>query len=363
MKQWIDTLPGETPAEALREAMGVILTPKAIRDVPQQRGHFMVGDHGRALWPAGEVSVVAAAGRAGKTLTLVSMILDAVAGKPIGDLQPPAGDGVAVIYSAEDCVEDYSRFLVAQQAARGWDDAQMAAVLQRIRVPDLHGERARLLRTLLTQGPDRLPMATATVDYVIDSCRDLHVQVLVLETLSKLSEVEENNIGLKRFVAAAERIAEALQCSVVLVHHVSQASLPTLRELDLNTSAIRGGTALPDDARQTATIVNLGSRCEPVGDADDARTRLRVMAFPGAAVPNDERVGVYVTLDSSKSARPRPIFLRWVNTPWGPAPLVTESKAGEVAHQSWEQLVQYIHAGKAPRGNANKQPRGGRDEV
>ena len=362
MKALTTALPGETPADGLRRAMSVVLTPDAIHDVPLQRAHFMHSEHGRALWPVGEVSVVAAAGRAGKTLTLVSMILNAMVGEPIGDLRPPTSDGVTVIYSSEDDVQDYSRFLAGQQAARRWSDERMADVLQRLRIPELHGDRARPLRTLLTQGLDRMPMATATVDYIIDACRDLHVQVLVLETLSKLVEVEENNLGLKRFVAAAERIAEALGCAVVLVHHVSQASLPSLRELDLTTSAIRGGTALPDDARQTATIVNLGSRCEPVGDADDARTRLREMAFPGAAVPDDERVGVFVTLDSSKSARPRPIFLRWVTTDWGPAPLVTESKAGEVAHQSWEQLVQYVRAGKAPRGNAKNQPRGGRDE-
>ena len=353
--------PGETPVGALREAIGVILTPAAIHTVPAQRAHFMHGAHGRALWPTGEVSVAAAAGRAGKTLTLVSMILNALAGEAIGDLQPPASDGVAVVYSAEDDVQDYMRVLAAQQEARGWSDSKLARVLQRIRIPDLRGERCRALRTLLTQGPDRLPMATASVDYIIDACRDLRVQVVILETLSKLSEVEENNIGLKRFVAGAERIAEALQCSVVLVHHVSQASLPSLRELDLNASAIRGGTALPDDARQTATIVNLGSRCEPVGGDEDARTRLREMAFPGSTLRDDERVGVYVTLDSSKSARPRPIFLRWVNTQWGPAPLVTQSPAGEVARQSWEQLVQYARGAKAPRV-VKKQPRGGRDE-
>jgi hypothetical protein len=159
--------------------------------------------------------------------------------------------------------------------------------------------------------PDGAPMPSGTVAAIIEAVRPLldgpvPPGLLVFETASTLSEAEETNVGFRVLIQALRRIARALQLPVVLSHHVSQASLANLADLNLSTADIRGGTALVNNARQTALLVNLGSAGDPFPDTD-ARTLLRRLACPAVA----DRVTALVCLDSSKGVTPPPMFFRW----------------------------------------------------
>jgi hypothetical protein len=192
--------------------------------------------------------------------------------------------------------------------ARGDQTAQ--DLMRHLLVADLDDPGVEAARALATV-PDGAPMPSGTVAAIIEAVRPLldgpvPPGLLVFETASTLSEAEETNVGFRVLIQALRRIARALQLPVVLSHHVSQASLANLADLNLSTADIRGGTALVNNARQTALLVNLGSAGDPFPDTD-ARTLLRRLACPAVA----DRVTALVCLDSSKGVTPPPMFFRW----------------------------------------------------
>lgn len=301
------------------------------------------------LFPIGEVSVIGAPGREGKTRALFCLVAAFVQSlRPVG--MAPAMEGRAVIYSAEDSREQYARLALAHSSRLGTEHRAM--VLDRILVPDLMAEGMEAFATLV--GVDgHKPIEGLAVDAVIAALTDrmgdpIPPRLLVFETASTLSEAEEDNRAFRVLIRALRKIARMTQTAVVLVHHTSQAAAANLPDLNIATSDIRGGTALVNNARQALMIVNLGSPDDPFPE-NDARTVLRERAAPHAA----GRVTVLVCLDSSKSLPPPPIFFHWNSTAYGPAlSLLTVPRDMEGA--TWRKVLQMVRGERAERRNSAK---------
>jgi len=303
---------------------------------------FSAGEAG--LFPIGEVSVVAAQGREGKTYSLVAIAAAYVRGKRLAGLAP-APDRLAIIYSAEDDRRQYARKVAALRWVHG-DAGGPDSWCSRIVVPDL-GEGGltewRELVRIVDRRPTKAPAVNALVAALAPRMADpVPPGLLIFETASTLSEADEDNAGLKTLVGALKQIARELGVAVVLVHHTSQAASSNLATLSIGISDIRGATALVYNARQCFLLVNLGSDDDPFGD-NDARTILRKMVAPHETA----RISALICLDSSKARDPAPIFMRWRGTPdFGPA-LEEITPPSDIAGQRWRKVLATLNEWRA----------------
>lgn len=303
---------------------------------------FESGETG--LFPIGEVSIVAAQGREGKTYSLVAIAAAYVRGKRLGGLVPTK-DRQAIIYSAEDDRKQYARKVAALRWLHGGTNGA-TTWCDRIIVPDLDAPGVaewRELVKVIDRRPMKALMVSALIDALVPRMTDpVPPGLLIFETASTLSDAEEDNAGLKTLVGALKQIARELGVAVVLVHHTSQAGTKELSTLSIGVSDIRGGTALVYNARQCFMLVNLGSDDDPFAE-NDARTVLRKLA-----APNDTaRISVLICLDSSKARDPAPIFMRWRFTPsFGPA-LEEITPPSSIAGQRWRKVLATLHGKRA----------------
>lgn len=341
----------EAPAEPASEAIAGVLDAAAVPFTDEELAAaaiphphaFMSADGKRGLFPVGEVSVLAAPGREGKT-TIIAAVAKAYAlGQALADMAP-AQVGSVMIYSAEDDRSQYARKVQAQRAKMTAADARRLQA--NVVVPDLHGEVLAGWREVVRLEA-RQPVRGAIIEPLIETIRRLQqgecpLGLVIFETASTLSDAEEDNVGLRVLVSALKHIAKVTGTAVVLTHHTSQEAARSLPTLELSETAFRGGTALVNNARQTLLAVNLGSAYDPFPDAD-ARTLLRGMVAPGER----ERVTLVACLSSSKSADPCPMFFRWDDVePYGPR-AVELTVPEELAGKSWRSVYKRLLGAKS----------------
>lgn len=350
LAQWelaerVDTAPPlDVPEETLADTFAALLTPWSDEEIeaaktpwPHVFAHNQTG-----MYPVGEVSILAAQGREGKTTVEIGVATALVTGHSLADLWPEQGRTV-IVYSAEDDRGQFARKVGAQLSIL--PPSQAVLLKQRLIVPNLDAPEFAPMRSLVTLFEGQ-PMVSGTVEAIIAAIAPLMdgknpPGLLVFETASTLSEAEETNPGFRTLILALRRIARELQVAVVLSHHVSQASLANLSELNVSTTDIRGGTALVNNARQCAILINLGSDADPFAD-NDGRTVLRRLAAPG----EEGRLTALVTLDSSKSIAPPPVFFRWVQTEYGPA-AVEHPAPYDVVGKPWRKVLEIVRARRA----------------
>ncbi len=313
---WVNPMAGHAPPapaapESLSTAITSALTPLTPADLAaakETHPHaFMSTDGTAGLFPEGEVTVIGAPGREGKTTVVTAIATHYVLGLPIGGMAPLEIRS-AVIYSGEDDRTQYARKAGAQWERLSTTDRPR--LLDNLLIPDLHSEALAAWREIVRL-EGRTPVRGPVVAVLIEAInalrsRDCPPGLVIFETASTLSDAEEDNPGHKVMIAALKHVAKMTGCAVVLVHHTSQAAANNLPDLNISEADIRGGTTLVNNARQTHLIVNLGSELDPFSDSD-ARTLLRHMVAPGEKA----RITAMVCLSSSKSADPTPLFFRW----------------------------------------------------
>lgn len=304
---------------------------------------FMSADGRRGLFPCGEVTVLAAPGREGKTTVVTAIAKHYALGWALAGMAPEAL-GSVMVYSAEDDRPQYARKFQAQRARLSETDARRLQA--NVVVPDLHGEALSGWREIVRLEA-RQPVRGAILEPLIATIRrlqqgDCPLGLVIFETAATLSDAEEDNVGLRVLVSALKHVAKATGAAVILTHHTSQESAKSLPTLDLSESAFRGGTALVNNARQTLLAVNLGSAHDPFPDAD-SRELLRSLVAPGER----ERVTMLACLSSSKSAEPAPLFFRWEDVePYGPRAVEIDAPAS-LKGKSWRGVHKGLQAAKA----------------
>lgn len=274
---------------------------------------FARGDIGFA--PVGEVTVVAAAGREGKTAVMQAIAVAFALGTGLGGMSSPA-DRSVIVYSSEDDRAQFARRAAAHMSLL--DIAAQRRLRDRLLVPDLSRDGMGSLGTVL-RGVNRELVESIAVPAIIAAVREMTKRsirpgLIIFETVSTLSDADEDNRAFRALVLTLRRIARALEVAVVVVHHTSQQAATALPELNIRVGDIRGGTALAFNARQCFMVVNLGSTADPFPQ-HDLRFHLRELAAPGY----EGRVSALVCLDSSKCVDPPPLFFGWEPTSYGPA--------------------------------------------
>lgn len=339
--QALDELREMESRPRLADTIASLLVPMTDAELEDSRAPhphvFQAGERG--MFPLGEVSVIGARGREGKTTVVVGVAVAVAIEHSLVRLHAPTARSV-IIYSAEDDRRQYARKVAAQVSLLGANQADM--VKRKIIVPDLDGPEMAGVRALVTVA-DRNPITTGTDTALIEAITPLMESseppiLVVFETASTLSDAEEDTRGHKMLIACLKRVARALNVAVILVHHTSQAADNNLPDLSISTADIRGGTALVYNSRQNLMLVNLGSDADPFPDSD-ARTVLRRMAGDTEA----ERITALVTLDSSKGIDPAPAFFRWVQTDYGPA-AVEQDAPHTMAGKPWRKVREMVMA-------------------
>ena len=308
---------------------------------------FMSGERG--LFPIGEVAVVAARGREGKTTLMLAIATALCVERTLVGLWPVKGRSV-VIYSAEDDRRQYARKVAAQREVL--PQGQTAQVMNRLIVPDLDAPGMDPLRRLVTAA-DRQPISTGTDAAIIEAITPLMdgeypPALLIFETLACLTDADEDNRAFSVLTGCLKRIARALQVAVVVVHHVSQASDATLADLSMTSAAIRGGTSLPSNSRQNVLLVSLGSEDDPF-PPNDARTVLRQIVAPD----HPERITALIAMETSKGSDPPPMFFRWLRTDYGPAAVELDPPR-QIEGKSWRKVREMTMAERGTRRDEAK---------
>lgn len=328
-KPRMDRLEAANEPPELRSVMAAALRPLSDEEYAQARQPwphaFSNGRQG--LFPVGEVTVLAAQGREGKTYAITAIAGAFVRGDHVAGLSPLAGRS-AIIYSGEDDPIQYARKLLALYEVHG-DSWRDWILVPRLSTPGLREwrELVRMVERRAVEGP--------AVAALIDAVRPLlsgprPPGLLVFETASTLTEADEDNAGHRALIGALEHIAESLGVACVLVHHTSQLAASNLPTLNVSVADIRGATALAFNARQCLLLVNLGSDDEPFPEAD-ARTLLRQLVAPG----DGARITAMIPLDTSKAQNPPPLFQRWQTTDLDEPALVEITPPADVAGRTW----------------------------
>lgn len=306
------------------------------------------------LFPIGEVTVIGAPGREGKTSMVVSIAQAYASGWTLGGLTPQPDRAVA-IYSGEDDREQYARKLGGHYVRLPPADAE--TLRQSIIIPDLHGELLGPVREIVTVNA-RVPTRGVIVESLVAAIRtNPRIGLVIVETASTVSAAEEDNAGHRVLISALKYVAKMTNTAVVLTHHTSQAAASKLPDLDVSEADIRGGTALVNNARQTFLPVSLGSTNDPHPDGD-ARTALRKLVSPGT----QDRVTVLICLSSSKSMDPPPIFFGWsIDDDYDPR-LGEITPPESIAGKAWR-AVRGILAGARADQKADKKAESGQANV
>jgi hypothetical protein len=351
------------PAEPEAPAPLLTLAPLSLEELEEakkpQANAFMGGWKGQVgMFPVGEVTVIGAPGREGKTSVMMAIAQQYALGQPVAGLNPEEIRSV-LIYSAEDDRQQYARKVGAHLTRLGAEEGDLFR--RNLLIPDLHSEEIASWREIVTLR-DREPVRGKSVQALIEAIRPRMAEamppgLLIFETASTLSDAEENNQGHKVMVAALKHIAKTLNLAVVLMHHTSQQAASNLPDLNISESDIRGGTTLVNNARQCFLLVNLGSDKDPFADGD-ARTLLRKLA----AAQYDERITALICLNSSKGMDPPPVFFRWdITEDYGPR-LVEVKPPERVAGKSWK-AVKAMLAGVRAEAKADKKAEQGQANV
>lgn len=366
---WINPLSGSVPTPAQPVAPSSLLTTLtnqltpftgdelAAAAIPHPHA-FMSPDGRTGLFPVGEVTVIGAPGREGKTSAVMAIAVHYSLGWSLGGMAPLEVQS-CLIYSAEDDRAQYARKAAAQHSKLSADNAERFR--KNLIVPELHGPELAAWREIVRMEA-RQPVRGLIVEPLIEAILALKTAecplgLVIFETASTLSDAEEDNPGHKTMIGALKHLAKSTGVAVILVHHTSQAAANNLPDLNISEADIRGGTTLVNNARQTHLLVNLASTRDPFPDGD-ARAVLRSLVAPGET----ERVTGLICLSSSKCAEPTPLFFRWEDTPhYGPR-LVEIDPPKAVAGKSWR-AMRALLAGAKAEARADKKAEAGQANV
>ncbi len=196
--------------------------------------------------PAGRVITLAGPGGSNKTTLTTYLALCRATGRPFYGGNAPS-EGRTAILTTEDGFDDYWRRLAALR-----DDLQgdfdPRAIAANIVVFDLAGERVRFI-----ESDHGMFSVSPFVDHFANVLLSQApgVDLLIVETVSRVTGGIETNESLSVLVSACERLTKLAGVAVILIAHVSQEAA---RNGYADANAPRGGSALGDNGRSTLVL-------------------------------------------------------------------------------------------------------------
>jgi hypothetical protein len=191
-----------------------------------------------------------AEGGAGKSWLMLSQQLHGAAGKPY--LDAPTREGVYVYLSCEDDTEIVERR--AQKILATFSEEERAKALHNFKLIDGVGKGLRLV----TAEAGGIVGIAPVVDKIITAAKEAAAGRPIVQgvgdTVSRLLGGQEAQEFMSAVEQAGVRIAQALDCAWVFLHHVSKV---VAREGITDAHTGRGGSSFGDNCRSVLRLMPL----------------------------------------------------------------------------------------------------------
>lgn len=202
----------------------------------------------------GEITTLAAAGAAGKSLFSITVAIHLAMGWDFYGykLAQPGQPQNSIIYNAEDRLEEMSRRLYAQCFAMAIDPAQVLPHIALVSGKDPASGRPKLVR-MGGGGPE---LVVESVNTMLNAAFHQRVAMFGLDPLVKLHTGlnENDNSQMDLVMEAIAELAAQANLAVLLSHHVSKPGGAGTDGLVGNVDAIRGASNIVNSGRFAFTL-------------------------------------------------------------------------------------------------------------
>lgn len=194
------------------------------------------------------VTVVAAAGGTGKTQLTIQAAIAWALGEDFAGWRPMRPLRVAFI-SGEEPVDELQRRIAASILDRGESfEGTMKALDGRLYTFDTKNI------ALVEKDAEGVIRRTALFDSIQQLVKEKTIDIVVVDpTIRAHSGLDENSAEMQNLHNAADAIAVAGNCAVMLVHHIRKSSRGNVDD----QSGVRGASALVDASRVTLMLANM----------------------------------------------------------------------------------------------------------
>jgi hypothetical protein len=193
------------------------------------------------LFMRGDVTVMAAAGAAGKSITSLTIAAHFAVGKDYGPykLKSQGKAQRIFIYNAEDDIAEQTRRLLAICATYKLDYEAVRANL--MLMDDSLGDLI-----LATAERNVAHEHTAMVNFIIELLTQNEIDIGIFDPLINLHQCSENdNVQMRFVIGVLRKIARKANAAVLVAHHVGKGNTKEAGDAD----AIRGAGAIINSAR------------------------------------------------------------------------------------------------------------------
>jgi hypothetical protein len=227
----------------------VLTTERLILDdaLHPPREEFVLG----SMIPFGKASVLFGPSSVGKSAAAAQMMFAFAAGADgLWGLPLYPGGGPALVYTAEDSLDDWRRKAAAIHRDGSID---VVRAMTRLHIIDKSDGVARLSEVVTVRALDttrRVAQPTAEQDALILAALGIGARFLLVETASRLVE-DEDNANMSALQSALGRIARETGAAVLTTHHPTKAAS---KDNDDAVESARGGGAFTMNARNVLSL-------------------------------------------------------------------------------------------------------------
>jgi RecA-family ATPase len=252
--------------------------------------------------PYGKVLILAGAGGSSKSFLALALAAHWAARKAFAVFEPRCGpDDEALVLFAEEDEDDLHRRFAATAKAGGFTDAEMKSVRDHLMVRSmLELEDVTLAKYDPTNGD---VVGGALYDMLRSALQSRPtIRWIVADPLALLHQLQENdNGGMAKLLRLLGRLAREFKVAIWLVHHLSKSGA---QADDLNTQAIRGASAIVDNARAALMVKRLTAADSNLIGGSDEEARRTVRVSFGKNSHGDTLNECYVRIRDDGSVEP-----------------------------------------------------------
>lgn len=196
-----------------------------------------------------DVAVLVAPGGMGKTTLKLFEAICITLGLPLYGLTVHKR-GAVLIITAEDSREMLIARLRAICHAMQLTDADIATVMQQVRIADVSGSGFKL-----TEVSGDVVRPCDGIDQIIEACQTIQPVLIVIDPAVSFGVGESRvNDAEQGLIEAARKLRKALDCCIQYIHHSGKQNA---REKAVDQYAGRGGSAFADGARMVHVLQSL----------------------------------------------------------------------------------------------------------
>lgn len=297
------------------------------------------------LVPVGIPMVLASKGGLGKSWIALQLCIAVATGKPFFTSEGgvPRASAYFGLEDSRDVVHKRIRAIVSTYKAAGdWSETDETNLRRHFAVMEINWET----KAATTYLPDLMPTLQEFISAV--GARDIPPGVIVLDTLARFSDGDENTVqALRPVLTACLKIANA-GWSPLMLHHVAKGQdgaragkdKPSLGDR-MSTEWVRGSSAIVDNFRGVLQLVQIREDEADRAGLDVDKARMGDYVVLGATKTNGGTKSDWVLLEQSESGV-------WIH----PADAVESlarirgAKAVESLNKQIALLVDLFHAGR-----------------